>query len=299
MGDSHKHSINVIFMDKVSVIIPVCNRAEFVKDCVDSVLAQTYQDIEVLVIYEESQDNTLEILESYGDSITVIEKEPSRNEEGRYIVSMARNEGLRHATGDYVSMLDVDDSWAASKVEKQVAVFRGDPGIGVVYTYVVNINREGTIVGLRDRCPWFGRMNEYWLRKGFIANSSVLMRRSLIEKVGPIDEKMTNAEDFDLLLRLRQHCDFREVPEYLTFYRIHEAQKHRNRERLQLMARTALAKHDIKRPRPPHFRNVWRFAIRFIEKYCLKDYKYYTGEPLRETWLRDGFSREWRPEKKK
>lgn len=98
---------------KVSVIIPVYNAAQYLKDCIDSVLAQSFQNIEIIVVNDGSTDDSFSIAQGFGNSIILLNQENKG-------ASAARNNGLRHATGDYIQFLDADDILECHKIQRQV-----------------------------------------------------------------------------------------------------------------------------------------------------------------------------------
>src|SRR2546423_7926382 len=121
---------------KVSVIIPNYNYARYVGGAIDSVLAQTHSDIEIIVVDDGSTDASKDVLLNYGDSIKTI----SQQNRG---VSAARNNGVAASSGEYVAFLDADDEWLPQKIEKQVAMFRKDPSLGLVHVGVDEIDAQG------------------------------------------------------------------------------------------------------------------------------------------------------------
>ena len=107
----------------VSVIIPTYNRAKTVRNAIDSVLQQTYKNIEIIVIDDGSSDNTAQVLESYRNKVQIIQQENAGP-------SVARNRGIEIANGDIFCFLDSDDLWLPTKIERQVN-FRGDFSTGI------------------------------------------------------------------------------------------------------------------------------------------------------------------------
>src|SRR5687768_9931393 len=114
---------------KVSVVIPVYNRAKYVGETIESVLSQTYQDFELIVVDDGSTDGSRKVLESFGNRVTVLEH-PNRENRGQ---SAAINRGLAAARGEFVGMLDSDDLWLPRKLELQVGFLDKHPEIGLVY----------------------------------------------------------------------------------------------------------------------------------------------------------------------
>lgn len=109
----------------VSVVIPTYNHARFVRDAVDGALAQTNCRVEVLVVNDGSTDDTRDVLATYGDRIRAIHQVNQG-------LSAARNTGIRHATGEWVSFLDSDDFWHPQKTERQLAAIASAPEVDVI-----------------------------------------------------------------------------------------------------------------------------------------------------------------------
>lgn len=117
-------------MKKVSVIIPVYNSSKYIKECLDSVIKQTYKNLEIILVDDKSSDNSIEIIKSYNDKrIKLIELE---NNVG---AAISRNKGIEASTGDYLCFLDSDDFWKLNKIEKQVRFIKNREFIYAGYTY--------------------------------------------------------------------------------------------------------------------------------------------------------------------
>lgn len=173
----------------VSVIIPAFNAAPYLMETLESVFAQTYQHFEVIVVDDGSTDGTAEILDSYGDRITVTRQPHAGN------VALARNAAIRQARGEYIACLDADDVWLPDKLEQQVAIMK---------------ESSCSLVGSasRARLPQDGQartvtIDDLLLRNRFVA-SSVMMKRSCLDAVGVFDEDpgLVAVEDWDLWLRI-------------------------------------------------------------------------------------------------
>ena len=210
----------------VSVIIPAYNAEAFIRQTLDSVLAQTYQNIEVLVVDDGSQDQTAAIVESYSqkDSRVTLLKQANAG------VAAARNLAIQSARGDYIAPIDADDIWYSQKLEKQVqCMLQSDPTVGLVYTWSVHIDEADRIIG--EYTPdWItykpeGDIYPILVYFNFLDNASTpLIRRACFEAVGDYncELKAQNAqgcEDWDLYLRIAECYQFRVVQEFLVGYR--------------------------------------------------------------------------------
>ena len=209
----------------VSAIIPTYNRAEFVVEAVDSVLNQTYEDIETIVIDDGSTDNTREVLKEYGERITYVYQKRAER-------SKARNEGFRHSMGNYVAFLDSDDAWASEKIKQQVQVLNENPEVGIVYTDVQFIDTSGNpyIGELCWDTPQRQVLYEDLMTHNVITGSlsSVIISRNALDRVGLFDESMNICEDLDLYRRIARHYGFFKIDVPLVKVRIHEDNTQRN-----------------------------------------------------------------------
>jgi len=123
----------------VSIVIPTYNYGNFVSEAVDSALAQTYNNIEVIVVDDGSTDNTKDVLVKYNESIRYIHKENAG-------LPAARNTGIEQAKGEYIAFLDSDDQWLADKVELQMEIFKSNDQVGLVSCAGYHVNDLGQMI---------------------------------------------------------------------------------------------------------------------------------------------------------
>ena len=209
----------------VSVVIPAYNAEDFITETLDSVLSQTYDNIEVLVVDDGSKDKTPQIVQSFAQKdsrITLLQQQNSG-------VAAARNLGIQKSRGEYVAPLDHDDIWYPEKLEKQVeCMLNSDDSVGLIYCWSININEQGEILHLRSQsygCSIEGKVYLPLLYLNFLGNGSVpLIRRSCFEKVGGYnyqlrEQNAQGCEDWDMYLRIAESYEFRLVPDFLVGYR--------------------------------------------------------------------------------
>ena len=181
----------------VSVIIPVYNSSKYIQKAIDSVLAQTYSNYEIIVVDDGSTDNTKAKLEQYKDKIRYVYQENQGS-------AAARNTGIKLAQGELIAFLDADDLWSMSqKLEKQVACFVSDPDLGGVNTGWRIIDESGKHI--KTVQPWHKAPKldlETWLKKKCVRTSAMIFRREWLEKVGGFDPEIRQSHDVDLILRL-------------------------------------------------------------------------------------------------
>jgi glycosyltransferase involved in cell wall biosynthesis len=223
----------------VSVIIPMYNVENFVKRCIDSIKQQSYSNIEIIVVYSDSSDNTLAVLEKYADQIKLVLTGKKRSP------AIARNIGLKQAKGVFIAFCDADDFYVPEKIERQVSQLAQNPSLGLVYTDFVLVDWRGHELK-RVYVP------EWERAKGVsgnftIANSSVMFRRSLLDKAAEngqyFDERLLACEDFDLLIRFSKIASFKRIPLPLTCYTIREGQLSKNITKTIIMENKVLLKH--------------------------------------------------------
>jgi len=179
---------------RVSVIVPTYNRGWILKDAIESVLAQTFQGIELIVVDDGSTDNTPEILRGYENLISL----PQANRG----VSAARNRGIAHAKGSLIAFLDSDDLWQPDKLAVQIEFFEKNPAVAICQTQEIWI-RNGHRINPKNRhLKASGDFFERSLALCLVSPSAVMMRRQLFDEVGFFDENLPACEDYDLWLRI-------------------------------------------------------------------------------------------------
>jgi glycosyltransferase involved in cell wall biosynthesis len=214
----------------VTVIIPSYNREKYIRATVDSALAQTYQNIEIVVVDDGSTDCSREILESYGNRIRLLEHEGRANR-GQ---SAAINLALRSSSGGYVAILDSDDVWTVGKIEKQVEYLERHPDIGIVYGNGYAIDENGKILyqlippGHREESD----PSRMLMECHFNIPSNALVRRSAFKKAGEFDETLRSSQDHDMAIRLLEVTRAAFLDEPVWYYRQHpdtQSNKHTKR----------------------------------------------------------------------
>lgn len=216
-------------MPTVSVIIPAFNQSHYVGEAIASVLAQTFQDYEIIVVDDGSADNTRQVVESFGRAHYIFQD--NRGESG------ARNTGIRHATGRYVAFLDADDTFLPGKLESQVPILDARPEIGAVFADVYLCDAKGRPEGLLsaqigDRGKASGQVFEALVHGNFLAVNSVLIRREILHQVGMFDESIRAFPDWDLWLRVAAQYAFFYLDMPVANYRVHGNMVSRDQERM-------------------------------------------------------------------
>lgn len=186
-------------MSSVSVVIPTYNGGQHLLDAVNSVLRQTYAPLEIVVVDDGSQEDILRILSPVSQRITYIRQDNAGP-------AAARNTGIRAARGEFIALLDDDDLWHPKKIEVQMQRMSEDPDCGMVYSYPIFIDENGSIISNQrpKTCP-SGYVYYEFLRYNRINTPSVtLIRATVFDKVGMFDDsnECISCEDYDLWLRI-------------------------------------------------------------------------------------------------
>lgn len=177
----------------VSVIVPTYNRARLLRETVDSVLAQTYPCIELIVVDDGSTDETPRVLAEYGDRIVAIRK---TNAGG----TAARNTGLQAASGDYVNFVDHDDLLLPNKIEQQVRLLEASPSLGWAHCGFWRMEPDGRYIDRVTLLPE-GDVLAPLLRGCFIWSGAPVIRRTVLEQVGPFNTEAWSS-DAEMWLRI-------------------------------------------------------------------------------------------------
>lgn len=190
---------------KVSVIIPSYKTAHFISACLDSVFAQTYQDLEAIVVNDGSPD-TPELekvlapyLDRYSDRLVYLKQENKR-------AAGARNNAIRNARGEYVAFLDSDDTWMPDHLANQMKLFADDPSLGLTYSNGL-VGMPGKEREFMKRCPSHGEatFGSLLVERCQIPISTVVARRDAIMKAGMFDEMLLRCDDYDMWVRTAFH----------------------------------------------------------------------------------------------
>jgi glycosyltransferase involved in cell wall biosynthesis len=202
-------------MPIISVIIPVYNGEKTIKKTIESVLEQSFSDLEVIVINDGSIDSTEEIVKSIPDSRLKIFSYPNAG------LSASRNRGLSLATCEFVSFIDADDLWTSDKLESQMQALLANKSAAVAYSWTDYIDANGKFLRAGIRAKITGDAYSKLLLSNFLENgSNPLIRKEAFTTVGNFDESLRAAEDWDMWLRLADRYEFVVVPKVQILYRV-------------------------------------------------------------------------------
>lgn len=204
---------------KVSVIIPTYNRAEFLRSAITSVLNQTYQDFEIIVVDDGSTDNTREVVCSFNDKrIKYILNEVNKGEAG------ARNAGIMNSNAEYIAFLDDDDEWLPEKLKLQIDLLENSPAkVGVVYTGYLEVDRSSNKILLQFIPTERGNIyKDIFLKNCVGIPSTVVLRKACFETLGLFDEKVIYPTDYDMWIRISMGFYFEYIEKPMVRYYVHE-----------------------------------------------------------------------------
>jgi glycosyltransferase involved in cell wall biosynthesis len=213
----------------VSVIVATYNMASFVTDTIDSLLNQSWPNIEVIIIDDGSTDNTAEVLQQYeSDSRVILIAQPNQGQ------TVAKNRGLQKATGEFIGFCDADDLWRPEKLSTQLPHFTDNKKLAVVYGGFSWIDASGMQIKTPHRQGLSGKITGPLLADNFVHFPTTLTRKSVIDEFNGFDESLTMAIDYDLWLRISTKYEFLYLDDIFVDYRIWEGQmSHKTGERFK------------------------------------------------------------------
>ncbi len=216
-------------MDKVSVIIPSYNHAQYIREAIESVLAQTYKDIEIIVVDDGSSDNTKEILSPY-----------IKDGKIRYIyqenrgLAAARNTGVKAAQGRYIKFLDSDDFLYSEQIEQQVGQIKTSDNFFSISDHCL-LRPNGEIVKHKYYPADAERQLAYFLGDNPAPVHAYLVTKVLIDRAGGFDETLKACEDWDLWIRILQEgAIIKHLPYMGCCYRVSSTSMSANMESMFL-----------------------------------------------------------------
>ncbi len=231
-------------MPKVSVVIASYNHERYVQQAVESVLGQTFGDIEVCITDDGSSDATPDVIAGIRD-----ERVRFKRFERNRGISAALNDAIRRSSGEFIAELNSDDYFLPDKTAIQVGVLESDPGVGAVFGYPASIDDDGRAVA--DEDTYYkgvfrvnNRSRAQWLRQfcrsgNCLCHPTSMIRRRCHDEIGLYDERLAQVHDLDLYLRILGRYAIHVVPEALTMFRIRGGEKNASAPRPAVMSRTA------------------------------------------------------------
>ena len=207
----------------VSVIIATYNMGQYIQQATDSILHQTWKNLEIVVVDDGSTDNTAEVMARYQQEPRVIYIQNENQGQPK-----AKNCGIKHAKGQFLAFCDADDFWEKNKLEVQMPLF-SNVKTGVVYSDVSNIDEHNQRYQRHaNEIRRTGIVTEHLLLENFVPFGTAVIRRECIEKNGIFDEQFRMGIDWDLWLRYSLDWEFAYTPERTYIYRVWSGQMSNN-----------------------------------------------------------------------
>ncbi len=201
----------------VTVVMATYDGETWLAEAIDSILAQTWHRLELIVCDDGSHDRTVEILRAYGDRLLLIEGE-------HHGVADARNTAAAAGSGKYIAFLDQDDAWEPEMLATQVRLLEQHPRWGMVYADSLVVDRDGLVHGRRGRFLRYrsGHVFSDLIEGNFMPLETTVVRASLFNQSGGFRSHLGYLEDYDLFIRLAREMGVGFHPEPLARYRIHD-----------------------------------------------------------------------------
>lgn len=193
-----------------SVIIPTFNRKSFLRFAIDSVLAQTYKNFELIIVDDGSTDSTRDLIKSYTDARIVYLYQENKG------VSASRNLALSKSKGDFIAFLDSDDNWLKEKLEKTVKYIKKYPKIDIFHTEEIWHKNGKILCQKKKHKKPTDFAYESSLALCCIGMSTAVIKKNVFDKVGVFDETFEGCEDYDFWLRTTYKYEIKLIPENLT-----------------------------------------------------------------------------------
>jgi glycosyltransferase involved in cell wall biosynthesis len=209
--------------DLVSVVIATYNMGRYLPQAVQSVLGQSYANVDVQIVDDGSTDETPSVLKQWDDHPRV--RIHSQANAGK---ARAMNQGVALSGGSFIAFLDADDVWLPEKLSRQMPLFAGHSEVGVVYSDYERMDGEGAALPKGPTHMHRGRVSGPLLIENFVPYSTGIVRREYFERIGGFDERIRMGLDYDLWLRLSAYCQFDFIPAPTARYRIWAGQMSKN-----------------------------------------------------------------------
>jgi glycosyltransferase involved in cell wall biosynthesis len=214
-------------MPLVSVVIPTYNAGQFIAAALDSVLSQSFRDLEVVVVDDGSTDDTEARMQAYGTPIRYLRQKNAG-------VAVARNRGIAESRSKYIAFLDADDTWFPNKLGRQIDALSSHPGVRACYSAFQMVDAQLRSLGVPANPRRAGLLEDLLMRGNVIGSiCTVLAERTLFDEVGAFDPTLSQCADWDMWVRIGTRTDALYLDEPLVTYRQHAANMSRNARLLE------------------------------------------------------------------
>ena len=219
----------------VSIVTPVYNGSQYLSEAIESALAQTYKNFELLIVNDGSTDNSSDIIRPFLKDSRVIYIEQKNAG-----VAAARNTALKQARGKYIGFLDQDDLWLKNKLEVQVAVLDQDANVALVHSRHDVIDNQGNTTDY----DLISRVSGYCFKDMFkenrIAVLTVLIRKTIFNEIGLFNEQLTGVDDYEMWLRITLKYPIKYIDQSLASYRFHNSNFSKNSFKMTILDLNAI-----------------------------------------------------------
>lgn len=228
----------------ISVVVASYNHQAYVQECLQSVLAQDFQDFEIVVTDDGSSDQTVAQIQALSDPRIQLKVLPHNRG-----ACIALNDAILRARGRYIAVLNSDDYFLPGKLSQQLAYLEAHPQVGAVFGLPAFINEQGAVFddpAHRDRDAFVAgdRTRHQWLRHFFdqgnaLCHPTVLIRREVYDRLGLYDPRLAQVPDLDMWIRLGSHTELHVLPQALTAFRVRDGLQNASAGRPEVIVRDA------------------------------------------------------------
>jgi glycosyltransferase involved in cell wall biosynthesis len=259
-------------MPRFSIVLPAYNAEPFIQQTIGSILSQTYQDFEIIVVDDGSSDATGAVAAAMDPRVRVLKQRNSG-------IALARNAGIGAARADWIAFMDHDDLWHPQKLAVQAETLERDTTCAIVYgefkrwdpSTPPQFNSE-TLEASRVDAALSGSILHRLVQTNWVLLSTAVIRKQVFEKVGLFDPKMPPADDWDLVMRAAEHFRFVKLAQQVALYRVHPGQtslkltatnieyelRLRGLARLRTLGGPSIDRQDIN---SRQFRALWNYGL--------------------------------------
>ena len=249
--------------NKISVVLPVYNGEITIQETIQSILKQTFKNLEIIVINDGSTDSTSEIVKSIYDSRLQIFSYPNAG------VSISRNRGINKSLGQFISFIDADDLWTVDKLACQYKALQDNEKAAVAYSWTDYIDVNGKFLKAGRHITATGDVYSKFLLSNFLeSGSNPLIRREALNEVGGFDESLPGAEDWDMWLRLSARYEFVCVDRVQIFYRVHPLSLSTNLTRQEAESLKVIER-AFSQPQAESLQHLRKYTLALLYKYLM------------------------------
>ncbi len=227
----------------VSVIMATYNRAEFIEEAIDSVLAQDYDNYELIIIDDGSTDHSGELIAERYSRYPQI----SYHYQANAGQMAATNEGIKRAKGDFIALIDSDNAWVADKLSTQIALFAQHPEVDIVYGDIIIMDEHSQEVHRNNMRRYSGNISAQLLKDNCVSVNTAMTRKRCFDELGGMNTAVEVAGDYEMWLRFSSRYQFHYEPKFFAYYRVMQNQ--------------------ISSDKTRRFRNTEKMVLTFIQQY--------------------------------